>query len=78
MSVRALIGAVLLATTAAACGGNGGGEPTAKPPAAVGVTVAQAKTQEEPVTLEATGSFEAEESSDVAPDAIRARRRHAG
>ena len=68
MSVRVLIGAVLLATTAAACGGNGGQQPTAKPPAAVSVTTAQAKTQEEPVTLEATGSFEAEEASDVAPD----------
>lgn len=68
MSVRVLIGAVLLAATAAACGGNGGTEPTVKPPAAVSVTTAQAKTQEEPVTLEATGSFEAEEASDVAPD----------
>ena len=33
------------------------------------VTVAAVKTQDEPVTIEATGSFEADESSDVAPDA---------
>jgi RND family efflux transporter MFP subunit len=37
--------------------------------APVAVTVAPVKTQDEPVTLEATGSFEADESSDVAPDA---------
>jgi RND family efflux transporter MFP subunit len=34
----------------------------------VPVTVATVKSQEQPVTIEATGSFEADESSDVAPD----------
>jgi RND family efflux transporter MFP subunit len=33
------------------------------------VAVATVKSQDEPVTIEATGSFEADESSDVAPDA---------
>ena len=36
--------------------------------AAVQVTISQVRAQEQPVTIEATGSFEAEESSDVAPD----------
>ena len=37
-------------------------------PAGHPVTVAPVKAQDEPVTIEATGSFEADESSDVAPD----------
>jgi RND family efflux transporter MFP subunit len=45
-------------------------ETMAPPPqvAAVAVTIADVKSQDQPVTLEATGSFEADESSDVAPE----------
>jgi RND family efflux transporter MFP subunit len=53
----------------AACGREAPAETAAQaPPAVVSVTVAAVKSQEEPVTIEATGSFEADESSDVAPD----------
>ena len=54
---------------AAACRANPQATPAATTPAPVTVSVAQVKTQDEPVTLEATGSFDADESSDVAPDA---------
>jgi RND family efflux transporter MFP subunit len=53
------------------CGDRASTEPAPRPtqaPTTVGVTAATVKTQDEPVTLEATGSFEADESSDVAPD----------
>jgi RND family efflux transporter MFP subunit len=43
--------------------------PAAAAPVAIAVSIADVKTQDEPVTLEATGSFDADESSDVAPDA---------
>lgn len=53
--------------------GCGGEDPvagvTAAASDAVAVGVAPVLGQDEPVTIEATGSFEADESSDVAPDA---------
>jgi RND family efflux transporter MFP subunit len=44
-------------------------EPQAQPVAAVAVTVASVRGIDEPITIEATGSFQADESSDVAPEA---------
>jgi RND family efflux transporter MFP subunit len=62
--------AVIAATAASsACQRAASTEPTAQAAAPVPVTVAAVKSQAEPVTLEATGSFDADESSDVAPDA---------
>ncbi|MGH9370184.1 MAG: efflux RND transporter periplasmic adaptor subunit, partial [Vicinamibacterales bacterium] len=54
--------------TAAACGGTPTAEPApeAGPPATV--SVAPVKEIDEPVTVEATGSFQPDESSDVAPE----------
>ena len=43
-------------------------EPVTQARAAVSVAVAAVKSVDEPVTIEATGSFLADESSDVAPD----------
>ena len=54
--------------SAAACSRRATTEGAAPAPAVVPVTVATVKSQEQPVTIEATGSFEADESSDVAPD----------
>jgi RND family efflux transporter MFP subunit len=55
---------------AAGCGGGGSAEPAAaQGPATVSVTVAPVQGLNEPVRIEATGSFEAQESSDVAPEA---------
>ena len=59
---------VAAVATAAGCGRRDATEPTARPAETVSVTVAPVRAQDEPVTLEATGSFEADESSDVAPD----------
>jgi membrane fusion protein (multidrug efflux system) len=65
-----IFGVLVLAAVAAGCGGD---DPvtdvTAAAPDAIAVGVAQVEGQDEPVTIEATGSFEADESSDVAPDA---------
>jgi RND family efflux transporter MFP subunit len=44
-------------------------EPQAQAGAAVTVSVAPVRGVDEPVTIEATGSFQADESSDVAPEA---------
>lgn len=70
--IRRALGAVAIACVAAGaiagCSRGTAPEAAAKPPAPVSVTTAQARTLEEPVTLEATGSFEADEASDVAPD----------
>lgn len=44
-------------------------EPAAESAAAVTVSVAPVRGVDEPVTIEATGSFQADESSDVAPEA---------
>lgn len=52
-----------------ACGGGGGETPASAAAAPVAVSVAPVEAIDEPVTLEATGSFEADESSDVAPEA---------
>ena len=67
-----MIASVLLAATAAVSGcGRGAGDPlapaTARGP--VAVNIATAVGRDEPVTIEATGSFQADESSDVAPEA---------
>ena len=58
-----------VALASSGCGGEAPTQTAAQAPATVSVTVAAVKTQEEPVTIEATGSFEAAEASDVAPDA---------
>ena len=62
---------LLLVLVAGVCGGCRRRVVSDAPPpapAAIPVTVSPVKAQEQPVTIEATGSFEAEESSDVAPD----------
>jgi RND family efflux transporter MFP subunit len=60
---------VVLTAIATACGGA---QPDALGPAkaraAVAVRVATAVGRDEPVTIEATGSFQADEASDVAPE----------
>ena len=63
-------GIALLAAVAAAagCGRRTSTEAMTQPAEPVGVSVVSVRTQDEPVTLEATGSFEADEASDVAPD----------
>jgi membrane fusion protein, multidrug efflux system len=69
---RAVIASVLLAATAAVSGcGRGAGDPLAPAQARgpVAVRIATAMGRDEPVTIEATGSFQADESSDVAPEA---------
>jgi RND family efflux transporter MFP subunit len=65
-SSTALLAALVL--TVAGCGRRAATEPPPQAPAAVAVTVAAVKSEDQAVTLEATGSFEADESSDVAPD----------
>jgi RND family efflux transporter MFP subunit len=67
-TLRALL-AIAAAIIVSACERAASTEPAAQAAAPVAVTVAAVKTQDEPVTLEATGSFDADESSDVAPDA---------
>jgi RND family efflux transporter MFP subunit len=57
-----------LALAAAACGRGASTEAPPPAPAAIAVTVSTVKSEDPAVTLEATGSFEADESSDVAPD----------
>ncbi len=58
----------LLALAGAGCGRPPTAEAPAQTPDAVAVNVATVTSMEQAVTLEATGSFEPEESSDVAPD----------
>lgn len=61
--------ALLTAVTAAAgCGRRTSTEAMTQPAEPVSVSVVSVRSQDEPVTLEATGSFEADEASDVAPD----------
>ncbi|HEY7498579.1 MAG TPA: efflux RND transporter periplasmic adaptor subunit [Vicinamibacterales bacterium] len=69
MTRRALVLTAIVGFASAGCRQQPQAAQNAAAPAPVTVTVAQVKTQEEPVTIEATGSFEADESSDVAPDA---------
>ena len=64
-----VVSLVLAVSAASGCGRGAQTETAAQTTSAVSVTVATVKSQDEPVTLEATGSFEADESSDVAPDA---------
>jgi RND family efflux transporter MFP subunit len=63
----AVLGAVFV-LAGAGCGRRTTAEGPAPTPDAVAVNVATVTSMEQAVTLEATGSFEAEESSDVAPD----------
>ena len=59
---------IFVLVLSAACGRRSATEAPAQAVAAVAVTVAPVRAEEQPVTIEATGAFEAEESSDVAPD----------
>lgn len=70
-ALRHAAAAVCLALSlgAAGCGRGGSAAPAAQASAPVAVTVAPVQGVNEPVTIEATGSFEAQESSDVAPEA---------
>ena len=71
--MRSVISAWLVPITAAllasGCSRGQTMEPQTQAGAAVSVSVAQVRGVDEPVTIEATGSFQADESSDVAPDA---------
>ena len=58
----------LAVSTAAACRGTESAGPPAETRGPANVSVAVAKGVDEPVIVEATGSFQADESSDVAPD----------
>lgn len=65
-----ILGILIVAALAAGCGGEATTtDATAAAPDLVTVGVAEVEGVDEPVTIEATGSFEADESSDVAPDA---------
>lgn len=71
VQVRLIVGAVLitvLVLAGAGCGRRPTAEAPVQAPEAIAVSVATVTSMEQAVTLEATGSFEAEESSDVAPD----------
>jgi RND family efflux transporter MFP subunit len=65
--LRSVLIAVLV-LAAAACSRGTPTEAPPQAPAAVAVTVSTVKSEDQAVTLEATGSFEPDESSDVAPD----------
>jgi len=67
-SAAAVIATLVLALAHVGCGQRAATEAPAQAASAISVAVATVKAQEQPVTLEATGSFEADESSDVAPD----------
>src|SRR5688500_16811440 len=60
---------LVAATTAAGCGGDDSAEPVAQAKAPTAVAIAPVTGVDEAVTLEATGSFEADAASDVAPEA---------
>ena len=65
---KTLVGCLLLA--AIGCGRNAGDAiAPAQARGPVAVKVATAMGRDEPITIEATGSFQADESSDVAPEA---------
>ena len=57
-----------LAFISAGCGGTETAGPAVEPRAPAAVAVAPVKGVDEPVIIEATGSFQADESSDVAPE----------
>jgi membrane fusion protein, multidrug efflux system len=71
VKIRAVqaLAVVAAAMFSAACQRAVSTEPAPQAAAPVPVTVAAVTAQDEPVTIEATGSFDADESSDVAPDA---------
>jgi membrane fusion protein, multidrug efflux system len=72
MRHRYPIGATLVLSAALVGACRGSGAVDAAPPQqrqAVAVPVARVTAEQEPVTLEATGSFQPQESSDVAPEA---------
>lgn len=60
---------IVAAVDAAGCRGGSTERPAVQPRAPIAVAVAPVKGVDEPVTIEATGSFQAQESSDVAPEA---------
>lgn len=68
--LRGVAASTLLAMAVAACG-RSDAAPTVQPegPAAIAVKVGTVVGQDTPVTIEATGSFVAEELSEVAPEA---------
>ena len=67
---RVWMGVWLVAAAAAAgCGGGDSAEPVAQAKAPTAVAIAPVTAVDEAVTIEATGSFEADEASDVAPEA---------
>ena len=66
--VAALTGVGFLAAGVAGCSRDADSTATAAPATTVAVAVAPVQSSEEPVTLDATGGFEAAESSDVAPE----------
>lgn len=69
MKARKLVATAGLALAAAACGRDSTLEVGAQAAAtAVKVSVARVAGEDQPVTIEATGSFEAAEASDVAPE----------
>jgi RND family efflux transporter MFP subunit len=71
VSIRHAAAAALsiLSVVLTGCGGAGEAPAAAEPRSLVTVNVAPVAGRDEPVTLEATGSFEPLESSDVAPEA---------
>ncbi len=60
---------VLVGLAAAGCRRGGGPEATPQAAAPIAVSAAPVSGVDEPVTIEATGSFQADEASDVAPEA---------
>jgi RND family efflux transporter MFP subunit len=66
---RALIAPAILVATVACTRGQSMEQPAQQAGTPVKVSVAPVKGVDEPVTIEATGSFSAQESSDVAPEA---------
>lgn len=71
MSIRpaAMAALSILSIVLTGCGGAGEAPAAAQPRNLVSVNVATVTGHDEPVTIEATGSFEPLESSDVAPEA---------
>jgi RND family efflux transporter MFP subunit len=68
-AVRVLIGLLALGTGAACTRGQSMEQRAQQAATPIKVSVAPVKGVDEPVTIEATGSFSAQESSDVAPEA---------
>jgi multidrug efflux pump subunit AcrA (membrane-fusion protein) len=66
-AVATAAGALCAALTAVACGGTGTAAPPAENRPVSSVGVAAVAGVDEPVVVEATGSFQPDESSDVAP-----------